>query len=163
MAGEGAAENAPVGFGGVRAGGALVVCGAFGSMRVLASGWMVMSEFHCEDFGAVFQSVERLSRDISVDGLEGALGPVVLFHWLLAEACVLDCLLLVKVVGQSIRLPVFPLIVRLALEPGMKGTIWEGAELLSRQSVARACHQRGHSSELPTEEGALWWHHLDGF
>ena len=88
----GAAENMPAGFCDVGAGWALVVCGAFDSMRVLASGQMTVGEFHCEDLGAVLESVKCLCRDIPVDGLECALGPVVLFHWLLARSWAARCL-----------------------------------------------------------------------
>ena len=93
----GAAENMPAGFCDVGAGWALVVCGAFDSMHVLASGQMTVGEFHCEDLGAVLESVKCLCRDIPVDGLECALGPVILFHWLLAESwaaprCLLESL-----------------------------------------------------------------------
>ena len=98
----GAAESVPVGFCDVNAGWALVGWGTFDSMHVSVIGQMAACEFNNENIGGVLPSGECLCRDIPVDGLEGALGPVVLFHWLLAEACVLDCLLLVKVVGQSI-------------------------------------------------------------
>ena len=39
-----------------------------------------MGEFNNEDLGAVLEGVKGLCRDIPVDGLEGLLGPVVLFH-----------------------------------------------------------------------------------
>ena len=73
------------------AGWALVARGAFDSMRLSANG-MAVGEFNNEDLGAVLKSVKCLGRDIPVDGLEGALGPVVLFHWLLAEARTVCCL-----------------------------------------------------------------------
>ena len=63
-----AAENAPVGFCDVHAGRA-------GLMRVLAIGQMAVSKFHCEDFGAVLQSVKCLSRDTPVDGRRTLMRP----------------------------------------------------------------------------------------
>ena len=49
-------------------------------MRVSVSGWVTVGEFHPEDLGAVLESVKCLCRDVPVDGLEGVLGPAVLFH-----------------------------------------------------------------------------------
>ena len=120
-----AAENAPVGFCDVRA------CRA-GSMRVSASGQMAVNKFHCEDFGAALQSGKCLSGDIPVDGLEGALISFLRVLGLLA-ACQ-NCL-------SKRQVTVLPLIVRLALEAGMSGTILEGAAQLLRWSVARALVQ----------------------
>ena len=76
----GAAENVPVGFSDVDAGWALVVGGAFDSVHVSSSGQVTVGEFDDEDLGAFFQSVECLCGDVPVDGLEGSLGPVALFH-----------------------------------------------------------------------------------
>ena len=77
----GAAESVPIGFGGdVDAGWALVVRGAFDSVHVSSSGQVTVGKFKNEDLGAFFQSVERLCGDVPVDGLEGLVGPVALFH-----------------------------------------------------------------------------------
>ena len=94
-----AAENAPVGFGDVDAGWALVVRGAFDSVRVSSSGQMTVGDFCDEDLGALSWSVERLCGDVPVDGLEGSLGPVVSFHEFLAEAWTVCCLS--KPLGES--------------------------------------------------------------
>ena len=80
----------PVCFCEIDAGWASIVCSSFDPVHVLVSWKMVVCKFHNEDFGAVLQSVKGFAWNIPVDGFEGVLlGPVVLFHELLAKSWLL--------------------------------------------------------------------------
>ena len=106
-------------------GWAFVVFSSFNYVHVSTSWKMVVGKFDDEDFGAILQSIKGFAWNIQVSGFEGMLGPVQLFlsmSFLQSRGLLAAC----RSCWANRRVIVSPLIVRLALEAGIKGTIVEG-------------------------------------
>ena len=106
---------------------AFVVCSSVDYVRVSATWKIVVSKFEDADFGTALQSIKGFAWNIQVSGFEGMLGPVQLFlsmSFLQSRGLLAAC----RSCWANRRVIVSPLVVRLALEAGMNGTILDGSE-----------------------------------